>query len=272
MILYDLPKKHIKLIKALKESKNAREKNQCFFVEGVRSLKEALKSNFIIDFVVASTKFINQDNEKNSSLIAQLQQLKLYKISEDLFDSLSDTVTPQGIMAVIRMKSFEPKEYIDGNFLVVALDRIKDPGNMGTIIRTADAAGASIIIAGKGCVDSYNPKVIRSTMGSIFHMPIIQIDDLVTTLKDLKNRGGRIVTTHLAAKKYYYDLDMTGPTVIVMGKEDEGVSDEITDISDEVVKIPMRGPAESLNVSIAHGIILFEAVKQRMKTCPFACK
>jgi len=272
MILYDLPKKHIKLIKALKESRKTREKKRCFFVEGVRSLEEALKSNFFIDFVVASTKFINQDSEKSPRLMAQLQQFKLYSVSEDLFDSLSDTVTPQGVMAVIKMKFFEPKEYMGGNFLVVALDRIKDPGNMGTIIRTADAAGVDIIIGGKGCVDFYNPKVIRSTMGSIFHMPVIETDDLAATLKDLKNTGGRIVTTHLAAKKYYYELDMTGPTVIVMGKEDEGVSDEITEISDEVVKIPMRGPAESLNVSVAHGIILFEAVKQRMKTCPFACK
>lgn len=272
MILYDIPKKHIKFIRALKISRNARDKDRCFLVEGLRSVEEAIKSNFIIEFVVASTKFINKYNDRSSNLIARLQQLKLYMISEDLFNSLSDTITPQGIMAVIRMKSFELKEYVKENFFIVALDRIKDPGNLGTIIRTADAAGINAVIAGKGCVDAYNPKVIRSTMGSIFHVPLIQSDDIIATLIELKNKGGKIVSTHLGAEKYYYELDMTGPTVLVMGKEDEGVSDEINRISDEMIKIPMKGQAESLNVSIAHGIILFEAVKQRMKTCPFACK
>jgi TrmH family RNA methyltransferase len=272
MISSDLPKRHIKLIKALKESKNARSKNLCFFVEGLRSVEEVMKSDFTIEFAIVSDKFMNVNNERSRSLISQLQNFKLYLISGELYNTLSDTVTPQGIMAVVRMKPFDLTDYAEGNFLFVALDRIKDPGNMGTIIRTADAAGINAIIAGKGCVDVYNPKVIRSTMGSIFHLPVVQTGDLITALKDLKNRGGRIITTYLKSEKYYFDVDMTVPTVLVMGKEDEGVSNEIIGISDEVVKIPMSGPAESLNVSIAHGIILFEAVKQRMKTRPFACK
>lgn len=272
MMLFEIPKKNIKFIKALKASKNARDREQCFMVEGLRSVEEAVKSNFTIEFVVASNKFLNKGDGRSSNLITQLQRSKLYMISEEQFNSLSDTVTPQGIMAVIRMKSFELKDFARGNFFIVALDKIKDPGNLGTIIRTADAAGVNAVIAGKGCVDVYNPKVIRSTMGSIFHVPLISSDDIIETLMELKNKGGKIVSTHLGAKKYYYELDMTGPTVLVMGKEDEGVCDEINSISDEIVKIPMEGKAESLNVSIAHGIILFEAVKQRMKTCPFACK
>ncbi|HHW04116.1 MAG TPA: RNA methyltransferase [Thermoanaerobacterales bacterium] len=259
-----LPKRQIKLIKALKESKNAREKNHCFVAEGLRSVEEIVKTDYTIEFTVVSEKFANKDCDRVRKLIEKLQNFKLYMISEGIYDTISDTVTPQGIMAVVRMKDYDLMEYADNNFLFVALDRIKDPGNMGTIIRTADAAGVNAVIAGKGCVDAYNPKVIRSTMGSIFHLPVIQTDDLIMTLKELKRRGGRIVTSHLKAKKYYYDVNLKVSTVLVMGKEDEGVSDEIIDISDEMVKIPMPGLAESLNVSIANGIILFEAVKQRM--------
>ncbi|MCR4432055.1 MAG: 23S rRNA (guanosine(2251)-2'-O)-methyltransferase RlmB [Tepidanaerobacteraceae bacterium] len=273
MMLSEIPKKHIKFIKALKASKNARDREKCFIVEGLRSVEEAVKSNFTIVFAAVSNKFLNKGDGRSSNLITQLQCSQLlYMISEEQFNLLSDTVTPQGIMAVIRMKSFELKEFARENFFIIALDKIKDPGNLGTIIRTADAAGVNAVIAGKGCVDLYNPKVIRSTMGSIFHVPVISSDDIIETLMELKNKGGKIVSTHLGAKKYYYELDMTGPTVLVMGKEDAGVCDEINSISDEIVKIPMKGKAESLNVSIAHGIVLFEAVKQRMKTCPFACK
>lgn len=270
--MHEISKRQIKLIKSLKISKNARDREQCFLVEGLRAVEEAVKSNFIIEFVVVSTEFINKHDERSSNLIASLQHSKLYIISENQFNCLSDTITPQGIMAVIRMKSFQLKDYAIGNFFMVALDRIRDPGNLGTIIRTADAAGVNAVIAGKGCVDVYNPKVIRSTMGSIFHLPLILSNDIIETLTELKNKGGKIVSTHLRAKKFYFELDMTGPTVLVMGKEDEGVSDEVNSIADETVKIPMLGLAESLNVSIANGIILFEAVKQRIKTCPFACK
>lgn len=263
MVLNDLPKKNIKLIRALKTSKNVRDKNQRFLVEGIRSLEEAIKSDFIIDFAVVSNKFLNQES-RSSNLISHLNKLKLFKVSQDIFETISDTVTPQGVMAVIKKKFFELGDNIKENFLVVALDKIKDPGNMGTMIRTADAGGADAIIMNKGCVDVYNPKVVRSTMGSIFHLPLIEAEDMIDVLRNLKERGGQIVTTHLKAKKYYYEVDFKKPTVFVMGKEDEGVSEEIVDMSDDVVRIPMPGSAESLNVSVAEGIILFEAVKQRL--------
>ena len=152
------------------------------------------------------------------------------------------------------------------NYLIFALDRIQDPGNMGTIIRTADAAGANSVLVGKGCVDVYNPKVVRSAMGSLFHIPIVYTDNLVNTLVKLKENGGRIVTTHLLAKKHYYDVNYKNSTVVVMGSEDEGVTEDVARISDELVKITMPGNAESLNVAIAHGIIAFEAVRQRAET------
>ena len=160
----------------MKRSKNYRIKNQRFFVEGLKNVIEAVKSNFKVDFIVVSENFCDQ----NSDLIKELStKIRLYKVTDKEFNDITDTVTPQGILAVACCKD----EGIDDirlkdNFLIIALDRINDPGNMGTIIRTADAAGADAVIIGKGCVDIYNPKVVRSAMGSLFHVPLLYTDDI----------------------------------------------------------------------------------------------
>ncbi|WP_422445419.1 23S rRNA (guanosine(2251)-2'-O)-methyltransferase RlmB [Thermoanaerobacterium sp. DL9XJH110] len=273
MNFYDLPKRQVKLIKSLRDSRNSRRNNKLFFVEGSRSVCEAVESDYDLDFIVVSDGFLHRYNGFFNKLVAKLNSgIRVYKTSKEIYESLSDTVSPQGILAVVKIKSYQIEDIPERDFLVVALDRIKDPGNMGTIIRTADAAGASAIVTNKGCVDIFNPKVIRSTMGSIFHLPFVEVEDLTGTLMCLKRRGGRVVATHLKAERCYYDVDYTKPMILVMGKEDEGVSREILEISDEVIKIPMPGKAESLNVSVANGIVLFEAVKQRLRAHPFACK
>lgn len=259
-----LSKKQIKLIQAIKKSNNYRTKYQCFLVEGLKSIVEAIKSDFIVDFIIVSERFV-KDNSEEYKEIAFNSNIKIHIISDELYETLSDTVTPQGIMAVVKIKYNNITQLENDNFILTALDKIKDPGNMGTIIRTADAAAAGGVILGKGCVDVFNPKVVRATMGSIFHVPLVKTDNLIETLMQLKKHGAQIVTTFLTATKYYYELDFLKPTVLVMGKEDEGVSQEIVNISDEIVKIPMLGKAESLNVSIAHGIILYETVKQRIR-------
>jgi len=267
-----LSKNNRKMINALRKSRNLRQKNKRFLVEGLRSVCEAINSNYKIDFIVLSESFLENTLQKNPQLIALINNNKIFRTSDQLFSELSDTVTPQGIMAVVEYKIFNLYEVISDNFLIIALDRVKDPGNVGTIIRSSDAACADAIIFSKGCVDIYNPKVIRSTMGSVFHIPLIQSEDFSKELIKLKELGGRIITTHLRAEKYYYEVDYTQPSIIVMGKEDEGVSEDVMKISDEIVKIPMLGRAESLNVSVAHGIMLYEAVSQRLGLRPFTCK
>ncbi|MCG0274545.1 MAG: RNA methyltransferase [Thermosediminibacteraceae bacterium] len=258
--MFDLPsKRQIKLIKALVQLKNYRKKHGLFIVEGLRAAEEALNSDYSIEFLLVSDDFLHRHGEK----IKKYGKIKTYMVPRKEYEGLSDTETPQGIMAVVRMKSFELEDLCEENFLIVALDGIKDPGNIGSIIRTADAAGANGILAGKGCADVYSPKVVRSTMGSIFHVPIIERVDLLEVLKELSQRGARIVTTYLGADKSYFDANLTGPIVLVFGSEAEGVSPEILEISSELVKIPMPGKAESLNVAVASGIVLFEAVRQR---------
>lgn len=262
-----------KLINALRKSRNLRQKNKRFLVEGLRSVYEAVNSDYTIDFIVISETFLKQADRQELELIANINQKgKIYCISEKMFKELSDTVTPQGIMAVAEYKNFDLDDINSDKFLIVALDRVKDPGNMGTIIRSSDAAGADAILLSKGCVDIYNPKVIRSTMGSVFHIPLIKSEDLIQDLIKLKQIGGQVITTHLKAKKYYQEVDFNRSSIIVMGKEDEGVSDDVVKISDEIVKIPMLGMAESLNVSVAHGIMIYEAISQRLGLRPFACK
>lgn len=268
-MLRELPQKQQKLIKGLRQSKNNRMKNRCFFVEGLKNVAEAIESSHEIRFVVTSDGFLELNADSIKKLTGKIPESRLYRVSDKVFNELADTVTPQGILAVINFKDVHIENILKQNFLIFALDRIQDPGNMGTIIRTADAAGADAVVIGKGCVDIYNPKVVRSAMGSLFHIPLVHTDDLVKTLIALKKKGGKVVTTHLGAKKQYYDVDFSTGTVIVMGSEDEGVSKEIAAVSDELVRIPMPGKAESLNVAIAHGIIAFEAVRQRIKQRSF---
>jgi len=264
--LKELSKRQQRLIKALKESKIARVKNQCFIVEGLKSVEEVIGSDFEIRFIVLSDIFLSSNNVLLKKLWDKIPKDHLYRVSDKTFAELADTVTPQGILAVANFSEIGIEDILKDNFLIVALDKIQDPGNMGTIIRTADAAGADGIIVGKGCVDIYSPKVVRSAMGSLFHVPIVQTDDLGETLIELKQKGGKVVTTHLSAKQYYYNVNYRKSTVIVMGSEAEGVSKNISNISDELIKIPMPGRAESLNVAVAHGIVIFEAARQRNQT------
>lgn len=259
MIFGEPSKRQINLIKALIRLKNYRKKRGLFVVEGFRAAKEAINSDYAVEFIVLSDDFVKRYGEK----IHEFEDVKVYEVPQKLYRTLSDTETPQGIMAVVRMKKFEIEDLCKGNFIIVALDGIKDPGNMGTIIRTADAAGASGILAGKGCVDVYNPKVIRSTMGSIFHLPVVEEIDLQWAVEELSKRGAKIVVTSLGARKSYLDVDYTSPVVIVFGSEAEGVSKEILNMQSEQVKIPIPGKAESLNVAVASGILLYEAARQR---------
>ncbi|SHM11868.1 RNA methyltransferase, TrmH family [Caldanaerovirga acetigignens] len=264
MTFKELSKGQINLIKALINQKNYRKRKGLFIIEGLRATQEAINSDYAVEFIVLSDDFV----KKYGGKFPGFGNVKVYKITQNLFKTLSDTKTPQGIMAVVRMKKFEIANFYEGNFLVVALDGIKDPGNMGTIIRTADAAGASGILAGKGCVDVYNPKVIRSTMGSIFHLPVVEEIDLQRVLEELSIKGAKIVVTSLGAKKSYLDADYTSPVVIVFGSEAEGVSKEILNMPSEQVKIPLFGKAESLNVAVACGILLYEAARQRRALFP----
>lgn len=149
--------------------------------------------------------------------------------------------------------------------IIVALDDVQDPGNLGTILRTADSIGLTQILVSKGTADAYNPKVVRSTMGAIFRVKIIECENLKQTLKEIKKHKFKVVVSSLQTENSLYDMNYQ-KKVIVIGNEANGVEKEIQELADERIKIPMLGKTESLNASVATGIILYEYVRQKLKT------
>ncbi|WP_186430972.1 RNA methyltransferase [Clostridium sp. BSD9I1] len=249
----------IKEVRKLKEKKH-RTINKKFLVEGFRFVEEALKSNFYIEelFIAeeALEKFYKYDFQYNIK-----EYTKIYSVEDKLFKTISNTENPQGILAIARYKNTEIKA-TDGFYILA--DKVQDPGNMGTIIRSAHAAGALGVILTKGTVDVYNDKTLRSTMGSIFHIPIIEDTDLSIT-KTLQNNGFKILVSSLEESHDFYDINLNKNIIICVGNEGSGISDEILKLSDEKFKIPMPGKAESLNVAVAASIMMFERVRQNLK-------
>lgn len=253
----------IKDIKALKQRKY-REEKKLFFIEGIRFVEEALREKADIVKVLVSDKFTRTSGAEDILSMINAGGYETLMLSDKLFLEISDTENPQGILAVIKARSYALDEIlVPDNFLVI-LESLQDPGNMGTIIRTADAAGATGIIISKGCVDIYNPKVLRSTMGAVFHVPVYLSDNLTDTIHILKKNGIRICATHLKGSKSHYDISLRNNAAIIIGNEANGISEEIASCADVLVKIPMPGRAESLNASVAAGLLMYEVVRQRI--------
>ena len=257
----------IKHIKKLKDKKY-RDLNNEYIIEGIKIIEEAINEKANIKQVV-----ICDDCEKTSNipkdLMYEIAKQECVYVTSKLFDSLTDVTNPQGILAVVEKNAMKAtiagSEEIDYNQdIVVALDDIQDPGNLGTILRTVDSIGINQILVSKGTADSYNPKVVRSTMGAIFRVKIIECEDLEKTLQEIKKHQFEIVVTSLQTKNSIYDIDYQ-KKVIVIGNEANGVEEKIQKLADKKVKIPMLGKTESLNASVATGIILYEYVRQKMK-------
>jgi len=252
----------IKEVKSLKNRKS-REEKKLFFIEGIKITEEALKENAEIVRVIVSEEFVSREDSVHLMKTIESRGCKCFILPEKLFKEISDTETPQGIMAVLRTRHFGIDEIVRENASLVILDAVQDPGNMGTIIRTADAAGFDGIIMSKGCVDVYNPKVIRATMGSIFRVPFNFSENLTDTIRILKSKDIRVIAAHLKGDKNYFELDMDGNIAVVIGNEANGISDDVTVLADELVRIPMVGRTESLNASVAAGLLMYEVLRQR---------
>ena len=189
--------------------------------------------------------------------------IEFYLVSDNLMKEMSSTDSPQGVLAVAK-KPIADLVKIDliPNPLILILDQVRDPGNLGTIIRSADAAGCSYILC-KGYCDFSNPKALRSSMGSAFHLPIVPVEDLKEKIIELKNKGIKVVAADSKGSSYYYDLDLKKPTAIILGNEAEGICPENLALADRIAKITIWGKAEYLNVAIAASLFIYEAVRQR---------
>ncbi len=248
--------KLIKEIKALGERKHRDEKG-LFIADGLRFVSE-IPDSMNIDKMIFTESFADKND-----ISAYRKRTACYVVSDRLFKELSETKNPQGIMAVCQRKEIRLTEIIKKNGFYVIAEEMNDPGNLGTVIRTAHAAGVDGVILSKGSVDLYNPKVLRSTMGSIFKVPVVQNADLSETAEIMKGKGIKIYAAHLKGKKYHYDLKLDRGCAFMLGNEARGLSDSAAALCDDLVKIPMPGDAESLNASVAAAILIYEAVRQR---------
>ncbi len=244
--------KTAKLIRQLKK-KNIREKTKQFVAEGRKIVLEALEyAPQSINCIVVSDEFC----EKEADIFAQLSKSceNIYRVPQNLFAELSDTDTPQGILAVLEIpeNSFVPDFKTDS---VIILDKISEPGNMGTVIRTAEALGYDAIYLMQGCTDIYSPKAVRSTMGSLFRMNF-KANCTVEDIYSLKSLGFSVVATTPAGNTNLESFNTPQKTAVVIGNEAHGVSDDILQMADYRIKINMDGMAESLNAAVAAGIVM----------------
>ena len=252
----------IKNIRKLREKKY-RDLNNEFIVEGIKMIKEAINENAVIKRIVVCEDNVNNGG-LDKKLLYEIAKYDCIYVNQKIFSLISDVQNPQGILAVIKKQNSE--ENIDyKQDIIVVLDGIQDPGNLGTILRTIDSAGLNQVIVSNKTADSYNPKVVRSTMGAIYRVKVIESNNLVDTLKNMKKHKFKIIATSLETEKSIYNIDYN-KKIIVIGNEANGVSKEILDLSDEKAKIPMLGKTESLNASVATGIILYEYVRKKVKT------
>lgn len=253
--------KIIKHIIKLKEKKYRKEYNE-YIIEGVKIVKEAIEEKANIKYLIINEEVLNTELVQKH-LGQELSKRDYIEVPSNIFKLISDVENPQGVIAIVEKENLE--ENIDfEQDVILALDDLQDPGNLGTIIRTADSVGLNQILVSKGTVDAFSSKVIRSTMGAIFRVKIIECEKLPLTLEKIKNNGYNIMVTDLEASKSIYDIKFQ-KKAIVIGNEANGVSREIKDLADIKAIIPMLGKTESLNASIATGVILYEYVRQKLQ-------
>lgn len=250
----------IKHIIKLKEKKYRIEYNE-FIIEGAKIVKEAIEEDANIKNIIISEEALNNELvEKQLKTVLETQNYIL--VSNSIFKELSEVEKPQGVLAIIEKNAYNNKiDYTQD--LILILDNIQDPGNLGTIIRTADSVGLKQILISKGTVDAYNPKVIRSTMGAIFRVNILESANLKNEIENIKKNKFKVVITSLQTEKSIYDIRLN-KVAIVIGNEANGVSKEIKELADINAIIPMKGKTESLNASVATGVILYEYLRQSM--------
>lgn len=240
----------------LKKSKNRKEE-KLFTIEGIRLFQETPKELIQEIYVAESAE---------NNLQSRLSGLKYEVVSDNIFAMISDTKTPQGILAVVKQPQHTLQEILKEKALLLILEDLQDPGNLGTIMRTAEGAGVDGILMTKGCVDIYNPKVVRSTMGSIYRMPFVYLEDEEQFLEVFRQLKEKQITTYGAAlmeSKDYCEYSYKKGTAFVIGNEGNGLSERALGLCERYVRIPMCGQLESLNAAMAAGILVYEAFRQR---------
>lgn len=258
----------MKNISALLKKSKERKNTKTFVVEGPRMVVETPVNKLKAVYVAEGFG----QNPDNSRVLKEIQDKctqanAIYEVvADNVFKSVSDTQTPQGILAVVAMPEYSLEELLAGDKThLLILESIQDPGNLGTMVRTGEGAGVTGIIMNKTTVDLFNPKTIRSTMGSIYRVPFYVTEDLADTIKDLQEKGISLYAAHLKGEHAYDEEDYTMASGFLIGNEGNGLSDEIAKLADVYIKIPMEGQVESLNAAISATLLMYEANRQRRR-------
>ena len=250
----------IKHIRKLKDKKYRDESNE-YVVEGVKLVEEAVKENAKIKQIIVCED-TTRTYEIPTHIMLEIAKYECISVSDKIFNIITQVTNPQGIMAIIEKNAQNAKiDYTQD--IIVVLDDVQDPGNLGTILRTVDSIGLNQIIVSKGTADAFNSKVVRSTMGAIFRIKIIEVENLAQAIKEMRKHHFKLMVTSLQTKNSIYDIDFN-KKIIVIGNEANGVSQEVMETADKKVKIPMLGKTESLNAAVATGVMLYEYVRQKL--------
>lgn len=255
MTLSSLQNPKIKRLRSLHQRK-ARQQERAFLLETTRLVEEAQQSGWPIEELFVTEHWA----ERYPELLRGAHTV----VAEELLPRLVSTETPEGVVAIARMREDWTLPPVVPQTLWVVADGLQDPGNLGTLIRTADAAGASAVLIGPGTVDPYSPKVVRGTMGSLFHLPVLMRPDVAEDLRREAGSGMKVLATTLEAERSLYQVDLSGSVAWLIGNEGAGLSDAARAIATDEVRIPMPGKAESLNAAVAAAVCLFETVRQRL--------
>jgi len=249
----------VKQLVALQQKSSERRKQGVFVVEGIRELQHCLNAGYTINSIFFCPELT--DTGALSSLLSE--SIASYEVSPEVYEKIAYRGSTEGVIATVQSKQLALKDlHLSKQPLLIVLESVEKPGNLGAILRSADAAGADAVIICDPLTDLYNPNLIRSSIGAIFSVPCIACssDDCINFLKQ---NNINILTAQLQDSKLYYDTDMTCGTAIIMGTESTGLTDVWRKAADAHIRIPMLGQLDSLNVSVSAAILLFEAVRQR---------
>ncbi|MBQ4282305.1 MAG: RNA methyltransferase [Lachnospira sp.] len=251
----------VKHVLLLQKKAKARRESQEFVVEGVKMVSEAPKDR-VVKVYISETYDKNNSEFKNGLGISYD---KIEIVSDSVFMHMSDTQTPQGVMAIIKMRTYNIEETLTDKALIIGVENLQDPGNLGTIVRMGEGAGITGVVMSTNTVDIYNPKTIRSTMGSIYRVPFLYVDDFAKVMSDIQSQGANVYAAHLDGSMEYTEPDYTKKTVFLIGNEGNGLTDAAVKAASDLIKIPMEGEVESLNAAIACTVLTYEAMRQRRK-------
>lgn len=248
-------------------SKKGRQQTGLYLAEGIHMVLEAAGSG-LQTIVYDEQRGIPPElaglaaQASNERQAGDVPALEWIAASPAVMAKCTDTDSPPPCFGVVAKQQLAAGDLAAHGSLVIVLDGVRDPGNVGTIIRSADAAGADAVVLGRGCADPYSPKTVRSTMGSIFHIPVVEAD-LLELLPQAKRAGKPILGTSLDGAIECYEANLRADAWLVLGSEGDGLSPAVLELVDQALLIPMKGQAESLNVAMAATILLFEALRQR---------